>query len=799
MKNIRTLLFAITLSLSAILASHRATAGTYSVNFPVGFSTFANHLNVTANIDTLFGTPVHPDGMTVYKWNPSLGGYTVNTFIGGAWEGDDLNMVLDRGEGVFVNSPTAFTRPVNGADTPPNFTVSPPGFHLRGRQNICSNPLLTSVGTFESVIGSWPQDYTSAVVYRHNPLGTGTALVGTPGFFDAFVFANGRWSPSAPLLDKGEAAFFKILGTYTGTGIWPPALSTFVVNGVSPSHGIAGTTVTLNLTGYKFSATDEMRLKQTGAQNILTSSYTLDPDGYVLSATFGLPSSATGYYDVQVKHPGWATVLPNGFYIQPQGASLSIKILGRSVTRPGWYDTYYLCVKNNGNIAVPNVSVSGTIPTGMAFTPITPTPGLSGSTFTVSGISLGAAGSATDEKRYAFGLNPNGSLLGQTVHIIGNILSPSAQLDEVKFPVQVVASIDPNDKFGPLGFGSEHYVTGLDPFDYLVTIENQPTATAPAQVVEITDQLDTTKLDLSTYQLGPIAFGSKVVVPPSGLQNWTGDEPYDVDGDPLTLDDNILVRITATLDNNALGSTYGLAKWTFRSLELAPPHLPVQLANIGFLPANVTAPEGQGSVSFSIKPFSNLASGDTVQNGASIVFDNNAAIDTPVWVNTIDVDEPASSVDTLPVTQSAASFPVSWSGADPDSGIATYDVYVSDDNGPFTVWQAATTATSATFNGAAQHTYRFYSVATDEVGNVEEAPDAPETTPDAMTQVQLPGPSLQITRVGNDVVLTWNDSAFRLETTSTTGTTAAWSPLTGNSPVTVPIGPGHQFFRLVSP
>jgi uncharacterized repeat protein (TIGR01451 family) len=791
MKNIRTLLLTLTLWTSAMLTPHLAIAGAYSVNFPAGFSTFANHLGATltatTDIDTLFGTI--PDNTAVLKYNRSSGGFDAFTFSDGAW---DAVPVLARGEGAFVSPGSPFLVNPSGPETPPGWLGLAPGFHLRGRQNI-------GKGTFESVIGSWPQDYTKRVVYRHNPSGVGTSLVGLPGFYDEFVFANGRWSPSAPLLAVGEAAFFYLNGT--GTAAWPPPPSTFVVNGVSPSHGIAGTTVTLNLTGYKFSASDEVKLRQTSGSPpfITTSSYTVDPDGYVLSASFGLPLSATGYYDVQVKHPAWATVLPNAFYIQPSGASLSVKILGRSVTRPGWYDTYYLSVKNNGNVAVSSVTVSGTIPTGMAFTPIVPTPALSGNTFTVAGISLGAAGSATDEKRYAFGLTPNGSLLGQTVDIIGNILSPGAQLDEVKFPVQVVASIDPNDKFGPLGVGSEHYVTGLDPFDYLVTFENKPNASAPAQVVEITDQLDTTKLNVSTYRLGPIAFGSKVVVPPSGLQNWTGDEPYDVDGNPLTLDDNILVRISATLDNNASSPTYGLAKWTFRSLELAPPHLPVQLANIGFLPPNDTAPEGQGSVSFSVTPFSNLASGDTVQNGASIVFDNNETITTPVWVNTIDVDDPASSVDPLPATQIAASFPVSWSGPDPDSGIATYDVYVSDDNGPFTIWQTATTATSATFNGVAQHTYRFYSVATDNVGNVEEAPDDPETTPDAMTQVQLPGPALQITRVGNDVVLTWNNSAFRLETTSTTGSTAAWSPLTGNSPVTVPIGPGHQFFRLVSP
>jgi hypothetical protein len=62
---------------------------------------------------------------------------------------------------------------------------------------------------------------------------------------------------------------------------------------------------------------------------------------------------------------------------------------------------------------------------------------------------------------------------------------------------------------------------------------------------------------------------------------------------------------------------------------------------------------------------------------------------------------------------------VSWSGQDDPggSGIATFDVFVSTDGGPFTPFQTATTAAPATFAGAVGHTYGFYSVAIDEVGN----------------------------------------------------------------------------------
>jgi hypothetical protein len=72
---------------------------------------------------------------------------------------------------------------------------------------------------------------------------------------------------------------------------------------------------------------------------------------------------------------------------------------------------------------------------------------------------------------------------------------------------------------------------------------------------------------------------------------------------------------------------------------------------------------------------------------------------------------------------------VSWSGQDDagGSGIASYDIFVSNNNGPYTLWRDDTTDTSGTFTGQVGHTYRFYAVAVDNVGHVESAPLAPDT------------------------------------------------------------------------
>ncbi len=133
-----------------------------------------------------------------------------------------------------------------------------------------------------------------------------------------------------------------------------------------------------------------------------------------------------------------------------------------------------------------------------------------------------------------------------------------------------------------------------------------------------------------------------------------------------------------------------------------------------------------------------MATGTTITNVANITFDRGAAIATD-QVNdedasagislakqakvTIDATPPTSSVASLPAYTNTTSFTVSWPGSDgAGSGIATYNVFVSEDGGPITVFQSNTTATSATFTGQFGHTYSFFSVATDNVGLVQATP-----------------------------------------------------------------------------
>ena len=74
---------------------------------------------------------------------------------------------------------------------------------------------------------------------------------------------------------------------------------------------------------------------------------------------------------------------------------------------------------------------------------------------------------------------------------------------------------DPNDKTGVGGFGDQGFVAYDQILSYRVTFENEASATAPAQRVEIADQLDP-NVDLKTFQFTEIGFGDHLVAVPQG-------------------------------------------------------------------------------------------------------------------------------------------------------------------------------------------------------------------------------------------------------------------------------------------
>lgn len=266
-------------------------------------------------------------------------------------------------------------------------------------------------------------------------------------------------------------------------------------------------------------------------------------------------------------------------------------------------------------------------------------------------------------------------------------------------------SFDPNDKTST-GFGAQGFILPGQTVNYTVDFENDPTATAPAQEVVITDQLSS-DIDWSTVQLTSINFNNDTINIPAGLQNFSTQTTVSTDPNP--------VEVTATFN-----PTTGLLTYIIESINPITGGL-VSDPLAGFLPPDNSDGDGEGYVTYSAAPVAGLADQTQIDNQASIVFDTNAPILTPIAVNTIDSVAPTSSVLALPTTESSAAFTVNWAGQDQTggSGIANYDVYVSDNGGAYTLFQQQTTDTSGLFTGQDGHTYSFYSVATDNVGNVQ--------------------------------------------------------------------------------
>jgi len=271
----------------------------------------------------------------------------------------------------------------------------------------------------------------------------------------------------------------------------------------------------------------------------------------------------------------------------------------------------------------------------------------------------------------------------------------------VSFSGANLSAIDPNDKAGPIGAGSGQYLPSTTPLRYAVYYSNELAATLPAQKVSITDQLDLVNDDLSTFSLGPIAVAGTLLTPPPGSVNFS----YLLDLRP-TMDLGVQV-------NGALNATTGLLTWTLQSLDPTTSQPPTD-PTVGFLPPGAT-----GSLFFTVMPKSGTATNTEIQNQATIVFDNNAPLSTQTWLNTIDNTAPTSRVTALPATETSSTFTVQWSGTDLGAGIQYYTIYVADNGAAYTAFQANTMSTSAGFTGQVGHTYSFYSIATDLVGNVE--------------------------------------------------------------------------------
>jgi parallel beta-helix repeat protein len=296
----------------------------------------------------------------------------------------------------------------------------------------------------------------------------------------------------------------------------------------------------------------------------------------------------------------------------------------------------------------------------------------------------------------------------------------------------VRTSYTPEDKFGPMGYNSpgipeenaEHYVSGNSSehgFDYRIEFWNKEDAPVPTQDAIIVDTLDPNIFDLSTFEFTRIGFLKWDIPLPGGKVIDTR-----IDTRP---DMEIAVDITANFNPDT-----GKAQWWFHAIDPLTGDWPED-PYAGFLPPfNPDTGFEIGWVEFRVKPRPDLPNNTQITNQAFVEFDfagdlldHPAPKDGP-WINTLDSIAPTSQI--YSAYSENTNIILEWSGeaAEEGSGLSGYDVYVSVDDGAYTKWLNKVATMDAVFDGENGHSYGFYTIAIDNAGNREAAPDTADAT-----------------------------------------------------------------------
>ncbi len=186
-----------------------------------------------------------------------------------------------------------------------------------------------------------------------------------------------------------------------------------------------------------------------------------------------------------------------------------------------------------------------------------------------------------------------------------------------------VVSEDPNALLGPAGSGTQNFIQDSGTWSYTAEFAND--GSVAAQDISVTEQLDA-NLDWSTFQLGSFGFGPVMVTVPAGLTQYQTVVAYqNTDGTP--------VQVEAALDFNVATGTLTA---TLTSVDPRTGQAPTGVFD-GFLYPDDSQGVGEGFVQYTVQPLPGLATGTTIDQQASIVFDTDAPVATNAATNTIAV------------------------------------------------------------------------------------------------------------------------------------------------------------------
>lgn len=279
-------------------------------------------------------------------------------------------------------------------------------------------------------------------------------------------------------------------------------------------------------------------------------------------------------------------------------------------------------------------------------------------------------------------------------------------------------AVDPNEILGPEGYGEDMMIAATQRIPYTITFENDPEfATAPASRVEIEYPIPSGQ-KISSFRLGDFGFGQFVFTIPSNTSTYY--QRLDV-SDSL----GVWVDVTAGID-----VVHSRAFWIFQSIDPSTGSEP-QSSQLGFLLVNDAVGRGEGYVSYNILPVDNIHTGDSISAAATIVFDDNAPIGTNVWTNKFDAVAPSSTIaNTNIIATDSTNCIISFSSQDDlnGSGVHSIELFVSVNGGQYISAGSCAPELDINYPLMGGSYYEFISIATDNVGNVENF----KTIPDAV-------------------------------------------------------------------
>ncbi|MCX6693372.1 MAG: PKD domain-containing protein [Methanomicrobiales archaeon] len=293
-------------------------------------------------------------------------------------------------------------------------------------------------------------------------------------------------------------------------------------------------------------------------------------------------------------------------------------------------------------------------------------------------------------------------------------------------------SRDPEDKYGPQGFDTsstlpgdlQRFITGTEPLEYQAYFWNHENATAPVCDVDVYDTMDP-DLDVSSFRFIEVGFSDwRVSLEP--CQFFT----VYVDTRPQM---NYTIRIIGIFNQ-----TTGQANLKYNTLDpdtLIAPEDPLA----GFLPPITESGKEIGWFNYHIMPLGTPPTGTVIENQAFINFDSTQFLPGPKdapWKNTIDAGPPASTLTATLTGENQVQFTATLGDDTGGSGVRDYTVYASDNGGEYRPLLNRVTGTVQQVTGVPGHTYEYYSIATDNVGNVEPSklsPDGAITVPILVT------------------------------------------------------------------